>query len=498
MLSKGAFISYYDISGCYILEPASYAIWETIKDFFDKKIKAIGVRNCYYPVFISQDNLQKEKDHIEGFAAEVAWVTLGGTTKLEKPIAVRPTSETAMYKDYADKIQSHRDLPLKRNQWNNVVRWEFRNPMPFIRSREFLWQEGHTAHLTEESASEEVLQILDYYADVYEELLACPVVKGRKTINEQFPGAYYTTTIEGYIPSTGRGVQAATSHCLGQHFAKMYNITVENPTPMKEGESADAYQKRLYVWQNSWGLTTRSIGVMMLIHGDDKGAVIPPRVSETQCVIIPVGVTNKTSDDDKKKLYDSVDDIHKRLVAAGVRAEKDTRDNYNAGWKFADYELKGIPLRLEFGPRDMASGNVLTVRRDTGEKTTYPIANIEDDIKKALETMQNDMLTKARNEYEEHRKKVTDWEAMVPTLNAKNVVLIPSCLDGDCCDAVKDETAAKGKADNAAEDAKAPSMGAKALCIPFDQESLGKLPEKCLRPSCGKPAQKWVQFGRSY
>ena len=270
MLSKGAFISYYDISGCYILEPASYAIWETIKDFFDKRIKAIGVRNCYYPVFISQDNLQKEKDHIEGFAAEVAWVTLGGTTKLEKPIAVRPTSETAMYKDYADKIQSHRDLPLKRNQWNNVVRWEFRNPMPFIRSREFLWQEGHTAHLTEESASEEVLQILDYYAEVYEQLLACPVVKGRKTVNEQFPGAYYTTTIEGYIPSTGRGVQAATSHCLGQHFAKMYNITVENPTPMKEGESADTYQKRLYVWQNSWGLTTRSIGVMMLIHGDDK------------------------------------------------------------------------------------------------------------------------------------------------------------------------------------------------------------------------------------
>jgi prolyl-tRNA synthetase len=170
MLSKGAFISYYDISGCYILEPASYAIWETIKEFFDKKIKAIGVRNCYYPVFISQDNLQKEKDHIEGFAAEVAWVTMGGTTKLDKPIAVRPTSETAMYKDYADKIQSHRDLPLKRNQWNNVVRWEFRNPMPFIRSREFLWQEGHTAHLTEQSASEEVLQILDYYAMVYEEV----------------------------------------------------------------------------------------------------------------------------------------------------------------------------------------------------------------------------------------------------------------------------------------------------------------------------------------
>jgi prolyl-tRNA synthetase len=249
-----------------------------------------------------------------------------------------------MYKDYADKIQSHRDLPLKRNQWNNVVRWEFRNPMPFIRSREFLWQEGHTAHLTEKEASEEVLQILDYYAGVYEELLACPVVKGRKTVNEQFPGAYYTTTIEGFIGSTGRGVQAATSHCLGQHFARMYNITVENPNPPKEGEKD--YEKRLYVWQNSWGLTTRSIGVMMLIHGDDKGAVIPPRVAEVQAVIIPVGVTGKTSDEDKKKLYDGVEEILKKLLDAGVRVEKDVRENYNAGWKFNDYELKVRSLLL--------------------------------------------------------------------------------------------------------------------------------------------------------
>jgi prolyl-tRNA synthetase len=194
--------------------------------------------------------------------------------------------------------------------------------------------------LTEEGASEEVLQILDYYAGVYEELLACPVVKGRKTVNEQFPGAYYTTTIEGYIPSTGRGVQAATSHCLGQHFAKMYNITVENPTPMKEGEDPEKYEKRLNVWQNSWGLTTRSIGVMMLIHGDDKGAVIPPRVAETQAVIIPVGVTGKMSEEDKKKLYDGVDDIYKKLTSVGVRAEKDVRENYNAGWKFNDWELK--------------------------------------------------------------------------------------------------------------------------------------------------------------
>lgn len=463
MLSKGQFISYYDISGCYILEPASYAIWETIKGWFDSKIKTLGVKNCYYPVFISQDNLQKEKDHIEGFAAEVAWVTMGGTTKLEKPIAVRPTSETAMYKDFADKIQSHRDLPLKRNQWNNVVRWEFRNPMPFIRSREFLWQEGHTAHLTEEGAGTEVRQILDFYAGVYEELLAVPVVKGQKTENEKFPGAHYTTTIEGFIPSTGRGIQAATSHCLGQHFAKMYDITVEDPAPKKEGEAA---KKPLYVWQNSWGLTTRSIGVMMLVHGDDKGAVIPPRVAEIQAVVIPVGVTAKTSDEDRNKLYGTIDSFVADLQKAGVRVEADLRDNYNAGWKFNDWELKGVPLRIEFGPKDAAGGVVTVSRRDTGDKSTINITDIastENGIPAALETMQKEMLARATKEYQECRKQITNWDDIVPTLNSRNVTLIPHCLDGICADQVKDETAALGKVAEQAEDGKQPSMGAKGM-----------------------------------
>ena len=459
MLSKGQFISYYDISGCYILEPASYAIWEEIKTWFDNKIKTIGVRNCYYPVFISKKNLEIEKEHIEGFAAEVAWVTQGGKTKLEEPIAVRPTSETAMYKDFHDKIQSHRDLPLKRNQWNNVVRWEFRNPMPFIRSREFLWQEGHTAHMTEEDAGKEVLQILDYYTGVYEELLAVPVVKGRKTVNEQFPGAHYTTTIEGFIPSTGRGIQAATSHCLGQHFSKMYDITVEDPAPKREGETA----KRLYVWQNSWGLTTRSIGVMMLIHGDDKGAVIPPRVAEIQAIIIPVGVTVKTTQEARQQLYDAIEKIHSELREAGIRAEMDLRDNYNPGWKFSDWELKGVPLRIEFGPKDLAKGVISTARRDTGEKSTIPLADLKTGVHKALEQIQNDMFSRAKKEYDIHRKQVTDWEEIIPALNGKNVVLIPHCLDGDCADAVKDETAKKGQAANAVEDEKAPSMGAKGM-----------------------------------
>lgn len=471
MLSKGQFISYYDISGCYILEPASYAIWEEIKTWFDKNIKTLGVRNCYYPVFISKKNLEIEKEHIEGFAAEVAWVTQGGKTKLEEPIAVRPTSETAMYKDFHDKIQSHRDLPLKRNQWNNVVRWEFRNPMPFIRSREFLWQEGHTAHLTEEEAGKEVLQILDFYAGVYEYLLAVPVVKGRKTANEQFPGAFYTTTIEGFVPSTGRGIQAATSHCLGQHFAKMYDITVEDPSPKKEGEVA----KRLYVWQNSWGLTTRSIGVMMLIHGDDKGAVIPPRVAEIQAIIIPVGVTAKTTEEAKKHLYDTIEKIHKTLKDTGVRAEMDLRDNYSPGWKFSDWELKGVPLRIEFGPKDAEKGVVSTARRDTNEKATIPITELATGVPAALEKMQNEMFDRAKKEYDSHRKMVTEWEQIVPVLNGKNVVLVPHCADGDCADAVKDETAKLGQAANAVEDAKAPSMGAKGTSIETMGESVFRL-----------------------
>jgi prolyl-tRNA synthetase len=458
MLSKGQFISYYDISGCYILEPASYAVWEGIKEWFDRKIKTLGVRNCYYPIFISQDNLQKEKDHIEGFAAEVAWVTLGGTTKLEKPIAIRPTSETAMYKDFHDKIQSYRDLPLKRNQWNNVVRWEFSNPMPFIRSREFLWQEGHTVHLTEESAGEEVLQILDFYAGVYEDLLAVPVIKGRKTVNEQFPGAHYTTTVEGFVPATGRGIQAATSHCLGQHFAKMYDITVEDPAPRKEGE---APKPRLHVWQNSWGLSTRSIGVMMLVHGDNKGAVIPPRVAEIQAVLIPVGITAKTTDEDKNKHYDKIVEMTKTLVDAGVRAESDIRENYNAGWKFNEYELRGIPLRIEFGPKDAAAGVVMTARRDTGDKQSINITDLATGIPTLLEKIQAEMLSKAKAEYDAHRLQLTDWNKFVPTLNAKNVVVIPHCLDGKCADLVKDETAALAKKDQEEEDKKAPSMGAK-------------------------------------
>lgn len=494
VIVKGEMLEFYDVPGCYIYQPGSYRIWEFIQDFFNARIRAMEVENCYFPLFITEANLQREKDHIEGFAAEVAWVTEGGKNKLEKKLAVRPTSETAMYSFYSKKIRSHRDLPLKLNQWNNVVRWEFKHPMPFIRSREFLWQEGHTAHLTEKEAGKEVLEILDHYAAIYEELLAVPVVKGKKTVNEQFPGAHYTTTIEGFIPSVGRGIQAATSHCLGQHFAKMFDITVEDPTQeVKEGEK----RSKLHVWQNSWGFTTRSIGVMILIHGDDKGLVIPPRVANKQVVIVPVGVNAKLSDADRQKLYDEVDAMSKTLKSAGVRVACDYREGYSPGYKFNDWEMKGVPLRLEFGPKDSANGVVTTSRRDQeGNKSTIPIPDLATAVPALLEQIQADMFQRASDEYASHRKIVREWKDFVPTLNEKNVIVAPHCTGGECEDEIKKDSS--GHVEGQEVDVRAPSMGAKSLCIPAEQPEEIAEGTKCVNPKCGKDAQMWVMFGRSY
>ncbi|KAL1986992.1 hypothetical protein VTN96DRAFT_5148 [Rasamsonia emersonii] len=498
VLTKGDMLDYYDVSGCFILKPASYFIWETIQSWFNDKIKKMGVRNCSFPLFVSEDVLQKEKDHIEGFAPEVAWVTHAGSTPLERKIAIRPTSETVMYPYYAKWIRSHRDLPLRLNQWNSVVRWEFKHPQPFLRTREFLWQEGHTAHLTEESAAEEVLQILDHYAHVYEDLLAVPVVKGRKTEKEKFAGGYYTTTVEGYIPATGRGIQGGTSHCLGQNFSKMFGITVEDPSS-KEGER----KPPLYVWQNSWGLSTRTIGVMVMIHSDNRGLVLPPRVAEIQTIIVPVGITAKTTDEERTKLYSEIDDLVALLTAAGVRAESDKREGYSPGWKFNDWELKGVPVRLEFGPGESAGQYVTAARRDIpgkDGKTTIPISELSTAIPKLLDTIHNDLFRRADEEFRAHRKIITNWDDFVPALNAKNVCLIPHCLTEECEDQIKEMSARKAEEDSGEpQDARAPSMGAKSLCIPFDQPE-GIIPgvTKCTNPHCTKLAEKWCMFGRSY
>ena len=311
VITLSEMIDYSDISGCYVLRPWSYFIWEQIMSFFDAKIKELGVKNTYFPMFVSERALATEKDHIEGFAPEVAWVTRSGETELAEPIAVRPTSETIMYPFFAKWIRSHRDLPLEINQWCNVVRWEFKDATPFLRSREFLWQEGHTAHTTCEEAQERVLSILDLYAQIYEDLLAVPVIKGQKTEMEKFAGGFKTTTVEAYINGSGRAIQGATSHNLGQNFGKMFKIAYE---PDTGGE-------RQIPWQTSWGFTTRSIGVAVMVHGDDKGLVLPPRVAPIQAIVLPIS----KKDVDYTELMDYARRIEGLLKAAGIRVEVDGR-----------------------------------------------------------------------------------------------------------------------------------------------------------------------------
>lgn len=484
---KGEMLDYYDVSGCYILRPNSYFVWEEIQNWFNFHIKKMGVKNSYFPMFVSSKVLEKEKDHVEGFAPEVAWVTRAGSSELEEHIAIRPTSETVMYPYYAKWIRSHRDLPLRLNQWNSVVRWEFKHPQPFLRTREFLWQEGHTAHLTKQGAGDEVEQILNLYRGIYEELLAVPVIKGRKTENEKFAGADYTTTCEGFIAATGRGIQGATSHHLGQNFSKMFNISVENP----DGPE----QERVFAFQNSWGLSTRVIGVMIMTHSDNKGLVLPPRVAQTQVVVIPVGLTSKTTPEQREAINSGAKKVEDALAAADVRVVGDYRDNYSPGWKFADWELKGVPLRVEFGPKDLAAGQVTAVRRDTGEKFTVKLEEVETRIPELLEAVQVGLLEKARKDFDEHRVLVEDWKDFVPTLNAKNVILSPWCGVPECEDEIKDASAKKDDGEDEEFDERAPSMGAKSLCIPYDQPEL-KPDQKCVR--CDRKAVNFCMFGRSY
>ncbi|TVY57805.1 putative proline--tRNA ligase [Lachnellula cervina] len=481
---KAEMIEYYnEIAGFFILRPTSMFIWAEIRKWFQERIEAMGVDETSFPMFLSAKSLEKEKDHVEG-----------GDKDLEVPVAVRPTSEAVMYPYYSKWIRSHRDLPFRLNQWNSVVRWEAKQTTPFLRAREFLWQEGHTAHLTEELAGEEVLEILELYAGVYEQLLAVPVVRGRKTEKEKFAGGYYTTTVEGYIPSNGRGIQGGTSHCLGQNFSKMFDIKIEDPNP-KEGEKA----KHLHVWQNSWGLSTRVIGVMVMIHGDDKGLVLPPRIAKLQAIIIPVGINKNTSPEDKKKHYDDLQDIKDTLKKAGVRSDYDIRDGYTPGWKFSDWELKGVPLRLEYGPKDAAQKVISFARRDTGEKGTIEIASLATEIPALLEKIQSDLYTKAEASFRAHRINITNWEEVIPALDAKNVVLIPHCLAEKCEDKIKDLTAGKAEEQEGPAELKAPSMGMKSLCIPFEQPAgIEKGVTKCLNPECGALAEKWCMFGRSY
>ena len=485
IVTKSELLDYYDISGCYILRPNSYHIWEQIQHYFDAKIKAIGVQGAYFPMFVSQKVLEKEKDHVEGFAPEVAWVTKAGSSDLEEPVAIRPTSETVMYPYYAKWIQSHRDLPLRLNQWNSVVRWEFKHPQPFLRTREFLWQEGHTAHLTRDGAEAEARLILDCYHDIYSELLAVPTIKGMKTENEKFAGSFFSSSCEGYIPATGRGIQGATSHCLGQNFSKMFNISVEDPNNKNE---------KLFVWQNSWGFSTRSIGVMIMVHSDNKGLVLPPKVARTQVVIIPVGLTKNTKDEVRANVTETCEKVKQELSAAGIRTEFDNRENYTPGFKFSDAELKGIPVRLEVGPKDIEKNQCVAVARYNGEKSFLPLASLTADLNSLFESIHTGMYNRAKEALESNIVRCDTVEEMIKPLNDKKILLIPFCGTPEAEEEIKARTAATAQGDGPV-DEKAPSMGAKSLCTPFEQPELKK---GTMCASGRGEAIGYTLFGRSY
>ncbi|KAL3219108.1 hypothetical protein MRX96_050537 [Rhipicephalus microplus] len=476
-------IEYYDVSGCYILRPWAYSIWENIKEFLDARIKAIGVQNCYFPMFVSAQALEREKTHVADFAPEVAWVTKSGSSDLAEPIAIRPTSETVMYPSYAKWIQSHRDLPLQLNQWCNIVRWEFKHPQPFLRTREFLWQEGHTAFATREEAVEEVYKILDIYTAVYEELLAIPVVRGRKTEKEKFAGADFTTTVEGYVPASGRGIQGATSHHLGQNFSKMFEIQFEDPET----------REKKFAYQNSWGLTTRTIGVLVMVHADNQGLVLPPRVASYQIVIVPCGITAAMSEDQKAALIKFCQNFESTLSKEGIRCKGDYRDNYSPGWKFNHWELKGVPVRVEIGPRDMQQNQFVAVRRDMGEKITYSAASAVGDIKSLLETIQKAMFDRAKADQVKYQAVTKSWDVFLQKLEQKCVIMAPFCGDMDCEDEIK-----KNSAKDAEAEPGAPAMGAKSLCIPFDQPAKVEEGDKCVNPGCTRKPAFYTMFGRSY
>ncbi|KAI0200512.1 prolyl-tRNA synthetase [Astrocystis sublimbata] len=476
LVVKGEMVEYYsEVRECDTRTPSAMYTWNTIRKWFQEKIEAMGVEETSFPMFLSSKSLEK------GFAPELAWVTKAGDKDLEVPVAVRPTSEAVMYPYYAKWIRSHRDLPFRLNQWNNVVRWEAKQTTPFLRAREFLWQEGHTAHLTEESASKEVLEILELYAAVYEELLAVPVVRGKKTEAEKFAGGHWTTTVEGFIPTNGRGIQGATSHCLGQNFSKMFDVTVEDPD--KKGE-------KIHVWQNSWGLSTRVIGVMAMIHSDNKGLVTPPRVARLQAIIIPVGITNKMSAEDKASHGKKVDELYDTLKKAGVRIDVDSRDGHTPGFKFAEWELK-------FGPKDAANNVISYARRDSGEKGTISLDELATEVPELLETIQRSLYEKAEAAFSSHRLVLTDWTKVVPALDDKNVVIIPFCEAVACEDRIKEITKSEEPKEGAPHE-KQPTMGMKSLCIPFKQPQDLAPETKCLSPECSAVAKSWTMFGRSY
>ena len=453
VVKKAELIDYTSVKGCMVIKPAGYAIWELIQSQLDARFKETGVENVYLPMFIPESLLQKEKDHVEGFAPEVAWVTHGGLEPLQERMCVRPTSETLFCDFYANEVHSYRDLPKVYNQWCSVVRWE-KTTRPFLRSREFLWQEGHTAHATAEEAEARTIQMLNVYADFLENVLAIPVVKGQKTDKEKFAGAIATYTIEALMHD-GKALQSGTSHNFGDGFAKAFGIQYTS----KEN-------KLEYVHQTSWGMTTRLIGAIIMVHGDNSGLVLPPRVAPVQVAIIPI-------QQKKEGVLDKAYELKERLK--GFRVKVDDTDK-SPGWKFSEQEMRGIPVRIEIGPRDIEANKAVLARRDTGEKIEINLDDLETEVANLLDKIQVEMLERARAHREEHTYTATDYADFLDILeNKPGFVKAMWCGDRACEDKVKEDAAATSR------------------CMPFEQE---KLSDKCI--CCGKPASKMVYWGKAY
>lgn len=460
LVLKSGLADYAPIKGCMVFRELSYAIWEKIQEIFNEKIKRTGHRNVYFPLFIPESFLKKEAEHFAGFVPEVAWVTVGGDTPLEEKLAIRPTSETIIYATFAKWIRSWRDLPIKLNQWCSVVRWETKATKLFLRTREFLWQEGHTAHATEVEANKEVMEILNEYRDLMENYMAIPVLVGRKTENEKFAGALYTTTLEAIMPD-GKALQMGTSHNLGQNFSKVFDIKFV-------GED----EKEHYVWLTSWGISTRIIGALVMVHGDDKGLVLPPKIAPIQAAIIPIPY----KDTDMDRILDKAKEIHEKLQKAGIALILDDRREYTPGWKFNDWELKGVPMRVEIGPRDLKHGQVTLARRDTFEKITVKEEEVANALLKLLEEIQCNLFNKAKKFLEEKITIVKNYKEFKEVLNAKGGFIKASwCLNPKCEEKIKEET------------------GATIRLVPFERE---KPLSKCIY--CGEEAKELVYFAKSY
>lgn len=453
VVKKAELIDYSSVKGCMIIKPAGYAIWENIQKELDARFKETGVENVYMPMFIPESLLQKEKDHVEGFAPEVAWVTHGGLEPLQERLCVRPTSETLFCDYYANCVESYRDLPKLSNQWCSVVRWE-KETRPFLRSREFLWQEGHTAHATAEEAQERTVMMLNVYADFLENVLAIPVIKGQKTEKEKFAGALATYTVEALMHD-GKALQSGTSHNFGDGFAKAFDI-----------KYTDKDNKLKYVHQTSWGMTTRLIGAVIMVHGDNRGLVLPPRIAPVQVAVIPI-------QQKKEGVLEKAEWL--KEVLSDYKVKVDDSDK-SPGWKFSEQEMRGIPIRIEIGPKDIEANQCVIVRRDTNEKIVTSLDDVKAQVDTVLQTMQKEMLERAREHRDSHTSVALTYDEFKDAIaNKPGFVKAMWCMDEACEIKIKEDTTATSR------------------CMPFEQEHLS---DTCV--CCGRPAKAMVYWGKAY